>query len=546
MKQKRSPVAARPNWRKRIDWRLVGWGALLAALVVAAYWPTLSNRFIWDDEHYVENNETLRSAAGLHRIWFTIGATPQYYPLVHSAFWVEYHLWGLNPLGYHVVNMALQVCNALLVWRLLSRLSVPGPWFCAALFAVHPVCVESVAWITERKNMLSLLMALGSILAYFRFAPPEVTFRQGPWRWYALALLLYVLALFSKTVSASVPAVLLVIYWWKQGQLPWREALRLLPFFAVGLSLAMLTVWMEKNVVGAEGNEWNLTPIDRVLIAGRALWFYAGKLAWPHPLIFFYPRWTIDGHVWWQYLYPLAAGAVIVGLYLARNRLGRGPLAAVLIFAGVLVPALGFFDVFPFRFSFVADHFQYHASIGLITLGGATLTLLARRWLVRPPWLAPILGAGLLVVLGLVTFAKTPTYWNAQTVYEDTVRLNPGCWAAHHNLGNTLHEQGKYAEAIEQFHQALAADFNPRRGTGHLSLAVSLSELSRDEETLEQCRLARADIEPGMAWKVPVVEAKIFAKQGKLAEAEANYVEAVGLVTEYSTWSALAEYADSW
>ncbi len=218
-----------PAQAARVDWSLMAWGGLLVALVVATYWPTLSNQFIWDDDVYVENNVHLRSFAGLGQIWFKLGAVPQYYPLVHTTFWVEYHLWGLNPMGYHAVNMVLHAAAAVLVWRLLARLEVPGAWLAAALFAVHPVCVESVAWITERKNVLSLVLALGSLLAYLRFSPPQAA--RGPWAWYALALVLYVCALWSKTVTASVPAVLLVIYWWKRGTLPWQEFGRLSPFF---------------------------------------------------------------------------------------------------------------------------------------------------------------------------------------------------------------------------------------------------------------------------------------------------------------------------
>ena len=273
------------------------WGASLVLLACVAYWPTLGNGFIWDDDDYVQNNMTLASPAGLRNIWFKLGAVPQYYPLVHSTFWIEHRLWGLDARGYHAVNLLLHALSAVLVWRLLARLAVPGAWLAAAVFAVHPVGVESVAWVTERKNVLSCALALGSMLAYLRFSPADVASddrARGAWRYYVLALVLYVAAVLSKTVTASVPAVLLVVYWWKRGRVSGRDVIRLIPFFAWGLGLSAVTVWMEKTFVGAHGEEWNISPLERMLIAGRALWFYAGKLAWPYPLIFFYPRQADD------------------------------------------------------------------------------------------------------------------------------------------------------------------------------------------------------------------------------------------------------------
>ncbi len=437
-------------------WRAWLLAAPLVLLVLVVYWPTLANGFVWDDDDYVENNATLASPSGLLNIWFKLGAVPQYYPLAHSTFWLEHRLWGLDPRGYHVVNMLLHAASVVLVWRLLARLAVPGAWLAAAIFAVHPVEVESVAWITERKNVLSCTLALGSLLAYLRFSPPERAAHPAgdsssdreTWLYYGLALGLYTAALLSKTVTASVPAVLLVIYWWKRGQVTRRDLAPLAPFFVVGLALAAVTIWMEKTHVGASGAEWNLSPLARLLVAGRALWFYAGKLAWPHPIIFFYPRWIIDTHAAWQYLFPAAAVAVVVALWFARQRTGRGPLAAVLIFAGVLVPALGFFDVFPFRYSFVADHFQYHAGIALIALAAAAITVAGRRFGRNLSWLTPLAAAGLLLALVAVAEPRTRVYKDRFTLHEDTLARNPDAWVAPADLGHVLLGQGQYDPAI--------------------------------------------------------------------------------------------------
>ena len=445
-------------------------GLLLGLLPVVVYAPVLWAGFIWDDNVYVTGNATLRSLPGLRDIWFVPRSIPQYYPLVHTTFWVEYQLWGLWPAGYHAVNVALHATSAILLWRVLLRLRLPGAWWAAAVFALHPVMSESVAWVTERKNVLSLALALASMLAYLRFAPldrasgaeaPEQRSRAA----YFLSLLLFVGALLSKTVVCSLPAVLLVVVWWKRGRVTWRDVRPLLPFLAFGLALAVITVWLERHHVGARDAEWALTPVDRILIAGRALWFYAGKIFWPHPLIFFYPRWTIDAHAAWQYAFPVAALAVAGGLWLARARIGRGPLATLLIFAGVLTPALGFFDVYPFRYSFVADHFQYHASIALICAAtafvvGTRATGSARR-----------LGlVAVLIVLGALTLRQVRIYHDLETLCRDTIERNPGAWQAYSILANELADAGRNDEAIQVASQgALAA---PQVAEAHNTLGA--------------------------------------------------------------------------
>jgi tetratricopeptide (TPR) repeat protein len=516
-------------WRNPLMW--LGAGGLVA-LVLVVYWPTLRNGYIWDDETYVEHNVNLQSASGLYAIWFKIGAVPQYYPLVHTTFWIENHLWGIAPRGYHFVNLSLHAASAILLWRLLLRLRVPGAWLAAAIFAVHPVQVETVAWITERKNVLSCLLGLGAIWSYLKFSPPEATDAQragdgpatGGWWYYGLALALYVLGLLSKTVVCSVPAVLLVIYWWKRGRLSARETVRLAPFFVIGLSLAALTVWMERTRVLAVGAEWDYTPMQRILLAGRDLWFYAEKLAWPHPLMFFYPRWEIRADDAWQYLYLAAALIVFAGLWAFRARIGRGPLAAALIFAGVLVPALGFFNVYPFRFSFVADHFQYHASIALIALAAAGITLVCARLKWRGA--LPLVAIVIIGSLAVVAQQRTRVYHDLKTLYEDTIAQNPACWIAHHNLGSYLEDQGKYPEAIEHYREAARLD--PDQSRLKISLAVPLFVTNQLDEAEAQLNQALAseinDIDRSDAW---LYLGNIRTARRQYPEAFAAYEQAI-------------------
>ncbi len=478
----------------------------LVASVLLAYQPAWDDGFIWDDDFYVTHNKTLLDLGGLERIWFDRHANPQYYPLVHTTFWIEHHLWGPNPRGYHLVNVVLHAANVILLLLLLRRLNVPGAFWAAALFAVHPVMVESVAWITERKNVLSAFFYLCSFWELLRFWPPEDAKPQpnGRWRHYGLALLLFAAALCSKTVACSLPAAFLLVRWWKQGCLTRRDVLATAPFFAIGLVLALNTAILEKQNVGASGKEWDFSALDRVLIAGRVLWFYAATLAWPAQLTFFYPRWQIDTGIWWQYLFPLAAIGVIGALWALRARCGRGPLTAVLFFAGTLVPALGFFDVFPMRYSFVADHFQYLASIGLFALAGAAIELVLEKTagpILRGPasiarvqrrnhrgnWaLAFILG--LLVILAALTWRQAGVYKDLPTLWTDTVAKNPSCWLARNNLGVILTDSGQLAEGIDQCRKAL--ELKPDYVEAHNNLGSGLARHGQVDEAIAHYKKA--------------------------------------------------------
>ena len=340
----------------------------LSLVTLVAYWPALRGGLLWDDTAHVTRPE-LRSLRGLGRIWSELGATQQYYPLLHSAFWVEHRIWGDRVLGYHLTNLVLHVAAALLVVMIVRRLSLPGAWLAGFVFALHPVFANSVAWISEQKSTLSAVFYLGSALAYLYFD-------RDRWRTeYFLALGLFVLALLTKTVTATLPAALLVVFWWKRGRLDWkRDVYPLLPWFALGAAAGLFTAWVERKFIGAEGPDFTLSLLERCLVAGRVIWFYFGKLVWPQDLVFIYPHWTIDPGVWWQYLFPLGALALLAMLCLVARR-RRGPLAAFLFFIGTLFPVLGFLNVYPFVYSYVADHFQYLASLGLIVPLAAGTTL---------------------------------------------------------------------------------------------------------------------------------------------------------------------------
>lgn len=506
--------------------------ALLLLATLLAYVPAMRGGFIWDDDDYVIENETLRDLDGLRRIWLDPTATPQYYPLVHTSFWVEYQLWQLDPTPYHVNNVLIHVLNALLLWRLLSWFSVPGAWLAALVFAVHPVHVESVAWITERKNVLSGFFYLASALAflkYWDFTQPTDAGDRPRWRWYAAAHLLFLGALLSKTVAATLPAALLVMLWWKRGRIEWRHVAVLLPMFVLGIGFGLLTVWLEKFQVGAVGADWDLSFIDRCLIAGRALWFYAGKLVWPVPLIFTYPRWEIDSAEAWQYVFPAAACAVVVALWSLRHRIGRGPLAGILFFAGTLVPALGFFDVYPMRFSFVADHFQYLASIGVIAVLVAAATQLVRRF-DKANRIAWGLGTCLVVVLAALTWRQGMIYEGLETLWRDTLAKNPTAFMAHNNLGALLNRRGEYLEAEQHLREAV--ELNPDFVDAVINLGKSREGQGDIDGAMAQYRRA-VELAPNFAPALNSLGAMHGAK-GQWERAEHYLQKALRLDPDYA------------
>ncbi len=461
---------------------MLGIGLLVAATVMA-YVPALRGGFVWDDDRYVTENPTLTEPGGLGRIWFDVGATVQYYPLTFTTFWIDQALWGQNPLGYHVVNVVLHVLNAILFWLVLQRLAVPGAWFAAALFALHPVQVESVAWITERKNVLAGVFFLLTLLAYIRFC--RLGRRETPalfdGRYYVLAVFLFAGALLSKTATCPLPAVILLLLWWKRDRLTQRDVVPLLPLFALGIALALTTSYVERHLVGAPDFSSSLSVLDRFLSAGRAWWFYAGKLVVPLNICFIYPRWEVDAGTWWQYLYPLGAVVVLLALWLIRRRISRGPLVGVLIFGGLLFPVLGLFDFYFMRYSFVADHFQYFAGMGIFALFAAYGSLGWREILTRvrvsPAGSAVsrrVAAGVILMVLGVLTWRQGGSYRDLETLWRDTLAKNPSCWLAYNNLAAIVLERGEADTAREYYRTAIR--LNPDFRQAHFNLGQLLRE----------------------------------------------------------------------
>ncbi len=462
--------------------RAVLFGMILATATIFAYHPAWHGDFIWDDDEYVTKNPLLTAPDGLRRIWFSLDSPSQYFPLVYTTFRIERALWGLEPTGYHWTNIFLHVTNALLAWRLLARLKVPGAALAAAIFALHPVQVESVAWITERKNVLMGVFFLLTLLAWNNFVEARDR-RRGIH--YGLALLSCAFALSSKSTACTLPAALFLILWIKRRPVDWRRFLQILPFALLGLGMGVVAVWWERYHQGTHGKIFEIGVIERVLIASRAIWFYTWKLVWPTALTFSYPRWNVSASDPLAYSWLLICAACCAAIYFARRYVGRSVEVAAVFFVATLSPMLGFIMLYTFRYTFVADHYQYIASLGPIALAAVGMNKVPVLSGERKAILRGILCAGLLSLLFVLTWRQSGMYANSETIWRTTIARNSHSSMAHNNLGLVLLSRGAADEAFSQFESAKS----------HTNLGVVLASKGLADEAFSQFRTA-LEIDP--------------------------------------------------
>jgi protein O-mannosyl-transferase len=528
---------------RRPAWRDAAAAIALLAAILLVYVGVFRAGFIWDDDTHVTANPVIVGPLGLKEIWTTSAAN--YFPLVLTSYRLQHALWGLDPLGYHLVTLACHALAAMLLWRVLVRLDVPGAWLGAALWALHPVQVESVAWISELKNTQSAVFFLLSIWLWLRWL------EAGRRRFYFLALAAALLAVLSKPSTVMLPVVLGLCVWWRHGEFRLRAVRALVPFFALSLLVSAWTVWEQKFHSGAQGAEWALSFADRLAVAGRATWFYLGKLVWPEPLIFIYPRWEIDaGRIaaWLPTVGALAAGLAVAW----RLRTGRSEALffAAAYFAVLLFPVLGFFDVYFFRYSYVADHFQYLASIGPLALAGAAVSRLRR---------GPAVAASVLLLASCagLTSRHAATFSDNETLWRTSLAANPDAPMAWLNLGLTLASQGRDDEAIACFHRSaeirpgdaearndagwalVNAGFpaaavplleevlrlKPDHAEAHNTLGNALRRLGRLDEAAQHYSRSLT-LKPGSA-EAHNNLGGIFAETGRLAEAMVHFEDAI-------------------
>lgn len=475
-------------------------GVFLLTLLV--YWPAIHGEQLWDDPAHI-TAEGLSDWDGLGRIFFELGVAQEYYPILHGAFWVEYQLWGDSMTGYHLFNIflhALDCCLLALVLRRIwqpraddsaltsaNRWNVPRgtEWLAAFLFAVHPVCVESVAWITEQKNTLSLAFYLLSALCYLDFSNRR---RIGM---YWLAFGFFILAMGAKTMTVTLPAALLVVLWWRQGRLGWkRDVGPLLLWFAAAVAAGLLTMHVETVFVGAHGADYELTVLQRLMLAPRILWFSMGKLLWPSNLMFFYPRWDVAEQFGVWIIFMLAALVVTAGLWLIRTK-SRAPLAAWLLYGGTLFPVLGFLNVYSFKFSYVADHYQYLAIPVFVSVMAAIVAL----WIVRIPRqlrMAAYVSTGAVVILlGVLSHRQSRLYQNDETLFRANIAANPTSWMAHRILGLALSEKSPEYRDEAIAHYRRAVELKPDNAESHYKLGYILAQRPETlDEAIEHYREA--------------------------------------------------------
>ncbi len=502
-----------------------GWikAVVLISLVIVVYIPSINGDFVWDDDLYLTKNPLIYAPDGLRRIWFSTEVPTQYFPLVYTSFRIEYSLWGLRPTGYHLVNILLHAINAVLLWHVLKFLSFPGSWLAAVIFAVHPVQVESVAWISERKNVLSGAFYFLTLIAWLKFSSHE-----NRWRWvyYFQAVGLYALALFSKTTTATLPIAIILILWLKKERIDRSRLAQILPFALMGLAMGALTIWWERFHQGTRGPDFSLSIAERLLIAGRAFWFYLGKLLWPVNLCFSYSRWDINPVDLKQWLWPLAVIVLFGLLWRWRRKTGQGPIISAVFFMATLSPLLGFIALFTFKFSFVADHYQYLACIGPITILSALLIKL--RVINRGVSLAAT--ATILIVLSWLSWNQNKIYTDGETLWRDTLHKNPQSWLAHNNLGRLLYSQGKTDEAISHYNEALR--LAPEEGLIHSNFGIALAKKGMIQEAIreQQTALRLLPLYPNAHNNLGMV---LFL-QGLTKDAIGEYAEALRLKPNYA------------
>ena len=481
--------------------------------MVVSYFPALQGGFVWDDVIFSEE-PVIHSPAGLRSIWLApadIKNEGHYWPLVYTSFWLEHKLWGLNPVGYHAVNILLHLVNCLLLWRLLDRLAIPGAIVIAAVFAVHPMHVESVAWIIERKDVLSALFYLTAVLVWIRFDESP-----GPGR-YTLALALFAAGLLAKSVVVTLPAALLIWRWWQRGRVTPVDLLRLAPFVAVGLAITLADLAFYTS---REPLELGFSLVERALIAARALWFYAGKLVWPADLAVIYPLWEIDAGDLFAWVYLAGAVALAAALWFGRRRIGRGPLAGALYFAVTLAPVLGFVDYGYMQFSLVADRFQYLAGIGVLALliGGAAYGLgkLPTGYRIGAGAAA---AAAAVVLLGGLAWRQAGVYRDEVTLFSHVVALNPEARDAHLNLGNALIEAGRNEDGLAA--SRIAVEQRPESADAHSNLGLALMNLEQFEAAGEALKQA-LELDPKHTSALQN-SAELLRKQARYEDAVAAY-----------------------
>ena len=454
------------NWLQP-HWKMLGAGGLLIlGLTLLVYQPVWRGVFLWDDDYNITKSSLIQAPDGLYRFWLTTEA-PDYYPLTESLWWFEWRLWGNNPAGYHLVNLLLHVINGWLVWLILRGLRIPQAWFASLVFAIHPVNVATVAWVSEQKNTLAMLFCGISILLYLRFDE-----NRKP-RWLGLSLTAFVLALLSKSAVVMLPFVLLGCVWWRHGRCRKEDYTASFPFFVCALILGLVTVWfqhyrvLQGSVVRTEGF------LGRWVSAGWLPWFYFFKAILPVNLNVIYPKWGIDCTRLIDYLPGIGLVGGLILFWVKRKTWGRPCFFAVGSMVIMLFPVLGFIDQGFYSYSLVADHWQYFSISAIIALLVAATATHCPPPTARRRWIQGIAGLVLIIALGWATEKRAGLYANREALWRDTLAKNPAAWVAWNELGLALLEGNRIPEAIAGFESSVRIHGRNNPAHKHLGLAYA-------------------------------------------------------------------------
>ncbi|MGZ5566369.1 MAG: tetratricopeptide repeat protein [Limisphaerales bacterium] len=491
---------------------------LIFVAVMVVYWPVYSAGFIWDDNVMLTNSPTMRGP--FLAIW-TGASGVDFFPVTYSSFWIEWRLWGMNPVGYHVINVLLHAISCVVLWRVFGHLRFPAAWLAALLFALHPVNVESVAWVAERKNVLAMLFYSVTVWAFVRFV------QSGKRKWYFISLTAFLLSLLAKPAAVAWPIVAFGIVWWLTRfkaenesagtrRNPVTAIVWVAPFFLMALVLALVTVWFQNHFAIKGDVVYERDFLTRVATAGLAIWFYLGKALVPWPLSFIYPMWKMAPFSMVYFLPVVGLAVMFLVLWIFRKRWGIPILFAVIYFVVLLAPVLGIFKISFQRYSYVADHWQYFALPAVIVL----IAMAVRR----VPYFRTI-GVALVMLFGWLAFTQARIYHDSETIWTDTLRKNPDSWVALGGLGLERMQAGRLEEGIALCERSL--EIYPHQGESHANLGLALLKLGRVDEGIQHLRQA-IQVEPNY---VPTYcnLADALKAQGKFDEAIALYREAIRL-----------------
>jgi len=501
-----SPPRASPG-------RLVLAGVILVFTGIFVFLPALHGNWLWDDGFTIKDNALMADAGGWWKFWFAPPG-PDYFPLTSTIEWTLWRGFGDHTLPFHLTCLVLHMLSAFLIWALFKRLGLRLAWLGALLFVVHPLAVESVAWISELKNTVSLPLLLGAMLFWLNYDERKHA------KDYFASLLFFLAALLAKTSVVMLPFVLLLYAWWKYGRVTREKFVSTIPFFAMALILGLLTFYFQRRwAIGAEPIAVG-GPLERAAGAGWALLFYFGKFFWPVRLMPAYPPWSFDPVTPAQFLPWVLLAMLFYLLWRRRAGWGRAGLLGVGFFVLNLAPVLGFLTMSYMRIAWVADHFVYLPMIGLIGL----VVLGVDKALAASPRMALPLAAGSLVLLTSLLASQSSAYaanFRDQTaLWSYTLRLNPQSWLAELNLGLALTDLRQLPAAEGHLRRSLQLR-NDFYGT-HLALANILAQMNRPEE-------AAKEYEAALLHSPESIEAHVnfgivLSRLGRARESEQQYV----------------------